>query len=216
MNLIDRLGDWYQFFDKPSFSSTLNVLRRYYNQGLSIMPDSHNIFKAFEETPIDNSVIIIGLDPYPQKSIATGIAFGNDLANGRIKNISPSLVKLLEPLKVDNTFDYSLKSWCNQGVLMLNSALTVIEGKPNSHQLLWRPFITSFLKNYSTYNQKVVYVLLGKTAQSLKPYILHNGNIMECNHPSYLVREGISMPNIYQQINSSLLQLNKPVIRWYD
>ena len=213
MNLIDRLGDWYQFFDKQEFNNLLSILRKEYKLH-SVMPDSHNIFKAFECTPASCSVILMGQDVYPQKGIGIGIAFGNDLNNQT--TISPSLVKLLEPLKVDSTFDYTLESWCKQGILMLNSALTVIEGKPNSHQLLWRPFITSFLKNYSTYNQKVIYVLLGKTAQSLKPYILHNGNIMECNHPSYLVREGISMPNIYQQINSSLLQLNKPVIRWYD
>ena len=213
MSLIDRLGNWYQFFDKQEFNNLLSILRKEYSLH-SVMPDSHNIFKAFECTPTSCSVIMIGQDVYPQKGIGIGISFGNDLSQN--SSISPSLDKLLEPLKVDSTFDYSLKSWCNQGVLMLNSALTVIEGKPNSHQLLWRPFITSFLKNYSTYNQKVVYILLGKTAQSLKPYILHSGNIIECNHPSYLVRENLPMPDIYQSINNSLIQLNKPVIRWYD
>lgn len=213
MNLINRLGDWYQFFDKQEFNSVLTVLRKEYKIR-SVMPDSHTIFKAFECTPISCSVIMIGQDVYPQKNIGIGIAFGNDL--NKQATISPSLDKLLEPLKVDTTFDYTLQSWCNQGILMLNSALTVIQDKPNSHQLLWRPFITTFLKNYSTYNQKVVYVLLGKNAQTLKPYILYSGNIIECNHPSYLVREDLSMPNIYQQINNSLLQLNKPVIRWYD
>ena len=213
MNLIDRLGDWYQFFDKQEFYSLLSVLKNEYSIH-SVMPDSHNIFKAFEYTPISCSTIIIGQDVYPQKGIGIGISFGNDLTQN--STISPSLEKLLEPLKVDNTFDYTLKSWCTQGVLMINSALTVIEGKPNSHQLLWRPFITSFLKNYSTYNQKVVYVLLGKTAQTLKPYITNSGNIIECNHPSYLVRENLPMPNIYQAITHSLIQLNKPIIRWYD
>jgi len=212
MNLIDRLGDWYQFFDKQEFDSVLNVLRKEYKIH-SVMPDSHAIFKAFECTK-DCNVIVCGQDVYPQKSVATGIAFGNEV--GDSKRISPSLSKLLEPLSIDENFDYTLESWCKQGVLMLNSALTVIQDKPNSHQLLWRPFITTFLKNYSTYNRKVVYVLLGKTAQTLKPYILYSGNIIECNHPSYLVREGLPMPNIYQLINSSLLQLNKPVIRWYD
>lgn len=211
MNLIDRLGDWYQFFDKQEFNNTLNVLRKEYKIH-SVMPDSHQIFKAFECTK-DCNVIICGQDVYPQKSVATGIAFGNEVRDNKI---SPSLSKLLEPLSIDKSFDYTLESWCRQGVLMLNSALTVIQDKPNSHQLLWRPFITTFLKNYSTYNQKVVYVLLGKNAQTLKSYIQYSGNIIECNHPSYLVREGIPMPNIYQQINNSLLQLNKPIIGWYD
>jgi uracil-DNA glycosylase len=211
MNLIDRLGNWYQFFDKQEFNNTLNVLRKEYKIH-SVMPDSHQIFKAFECTK-DCNVIVCGQDVYPQKSVATGIAFGNEVRDNKI---SPSLSKLLEPLSIDKSFDYTLESWCRQGVLMLNSALTVIQDKPNSHQLLWRPFITTFLKNYSTYNQKVVYVLLGKNAQTLKSYIQYSGNIIECNHPSYLVRNDIPMPNIYQQINNSLLQLNKPVIRWYD
>ena len=213
MNLIDRLGNWYQFFDKQEFNNVLTILKKEYKIH-SVMPDSHNIFKAFECTPTDCSVMLVSQDPYPQKDVALGIAFGNEVRDS--KRFSPSLLKLLEPLSIDESFDYTLESWCKQGMLMLNSALTVIQDKPNSHQLLWRPFITSFLKNYSTYNQKVVYVLLGKTAQSLKPYILHSGNIIECNHPSYLVRNDLPMPNIYQQINNSLLQLNKPVIRWYD
>ena len=213
MTLIDRLQGWYQFFDKTEFNTVLNVLRKEYSI-YSVMPDSHNIFRAFECTPINCSTIIVGQDVYPQKNIGTGIAFGNEGVTDN--KVSPSLSKLLEPLTIDNTFNYSLKSWCQQGVLMLNSALTVIQDKPNSHQLLWRPFITTFLKNYSTYNQKVVYVLLGKAAQSLKPFILYSGNIIECNHPSYLVREKLPMPDIYQSINNSLIQLNKPVIRWYD
>lgn len=213
MNLIDRLHDWYQFFDKTEFNAVLNVFRKEYKLR-SIMPDSHNIFKAFECTPINCSTIIIGQDPYPQRDIGTGIAFGNEGVTDN--KVSPSLSKLLEPLVINTTFDYTLTSWCKQGVLMLNSALTVIQDKPSSHQLLWRPFITTFLKNYSTYNQRVVYVLLGKTAQSLKPYILYSGNIIEYNHPSYLVKENLPMIDIYQQINNSLIQLNKPVIRWYD
>ena len=213
MTLIDRLQGWYQFFDKTEFNTVLNVLRKEYSIH-SVMPDSHNIFRAFEYASVNCNVIVIGQDSYPQKGVATGIAFGNEGVD--YDKISPSLSKLLEPLNTDSTFDFSLKSWCQQGVLMLNSALTVIQDKPNSHQLLWRPFITTFLKNYSTYNQKVVYVLLGKSAQSLKPFILYSGNIIECNHPSYLVRENLPMPDIYQSINNSLIQLNKPVIRWYD
>lgn len=213
MNLIDRLGDWYQFFNKTEFNAVLSFLRNEYKTK-SVMPHSKNIFKAFEYTPVNCRTVIIGQDVYPQLGVATGIAFGNDL--GKSNKISPSLSKLLEPLDVDTTFDYTLESWCKMGVLMLNNALTVIQDKPSSHQLLWRTFMTTFLTNYSTYNQDVVYVLLGKTAQALKPYIQHNGNIIECNHPSYLVRNKLPMPNIYQMINNSLLTLNKPIVRWYD
>jgi uracil DNA glycosylase len=61
MSLIDRLGNWYQFFDKQEFNNTLNVLRKEYKIH-SVMPDSHQIFKAFECTPANCSVIFVGQD----------------------------------------------------------------------------------------------------------------------------------------------------------
>ena len=72
MTLIDRLQGWYQFFDKTEFNTVLNVLRKEYSIH-SVMPDSHNIFRAFEYTPINCSTIVIGQDVYPQKNIGTGI-----------------------------------------------------------------------------------------------------------------------------------------------
>lgn len=214
MNLIDRLGKWYYYFDKHEFNYILKTLRHLYSTE-KIMPDSHNIFKAFELCDIEkNHVVIIGQDVYPQKNIATGIAFANR-SDTKQDNWSPSLKKLLEPLNVYELFDCSLLNWCNQGVLLLNSALTCVMGKPNSHSLLWRSFITAFLNNYSSKNKDVVYVLLGTNAKSCKDYILKSLNIIELNHPSYFCRYDIPMPDFYYEVNKTLKINDFEIIDWY-
>ena len=213
--LTDKLGKWFDYFDKDEFVYILKKLYSLYNDSnKSIMPNSHDVFKAFEVCDFDNAkVIMLGMDPYPQKGVSTGIAFGNKA--GTLKtNYSPSLSKLLEPYEIDDTFDCTLESWCKQGVLLLNSALTCEQDKPNSHTDLWRYFISTFLTNYSTYNKDVIYVLFGQKAQSFKHYIKNSHSITLCNHPSYLARVNKPMPNIYQSINSYLLDMNKDIIRW--
>ena len=174
MSLEEYVGKWWNLFDKPILADILNSLNRQYcSPNINIFPDRHDIFKAFHECKYDDcKVVMIGMSPYEQKGVATGILFANHIYN---KNLSPSLKVIMG---ASGSNDITLESWCNQGVLMLNSALSVQEGKPSSHLLLWRPFITSFLRSYSTYNQKAVWVLLGKSAQSLKSCILYSGNIL--------------------------------------
>ena len=214
MNLIERLGNWYNVFDKDEFSYLLNQLRVLYKTE-SVMPASNVIFKAFEQCPFDKcKVIMLFQDPYPQKNVATGIALANS-ANTPISSLSPSLKKFMETVpEVDQNFDITLESWCNQGVLMLNSALTVVENKINSHALLWRLFISTFLMNYSDYNRDCVYVLFGKQAQNFKQYIKHSSIIMETWHPSYLVRNKEPMPDVLSMINNTLVSTNRTPINW--
>ena len=85
---------------------------------------------------------MMGFDPYPQKDVATGVLFAN---KPNVKNLSPSLKVLKESvirLSVDmpfNTFDVTMKHWCNQGILMINSALTCEMNNTSSHTMIWRP-----------------------------------------------------------------------------
>ena len=115
--------------------------------------------------------------------------------------------------------DDSLISWANQGVLLLNSALTVEEGKPGSHSLLWRPFIKTFLRNMSLARPDIIYVFFGKEAQSFIPYLsdfLYNPIILKENHPSYYARTGIPMDyTIFKEIDNYTKQMNNDTIQWY-
>ena len=201
MSFEEYVGKWWNLFDLKILGDTLNKLGKEY-QIKNIYPAQCNVFRAFHECKYDDcKVVIIGSDPYPQKNVANGLAFSNNLDN---KNTSPSLQVLL---KASGSTDKTLESWCKQGILLLNTALSVVEGKPSSHLLLWRPFIKSFLKNLSEWETGMIYVLLGKDAQALKLFINTKLNdVLEENHPAYYARLGQEMPStIFTEMNNLLI-----------
>lgn len=140
--------------------------------------------------------------PYPQKNIATGVLFGNNASV-----LSPSL-KIVKEAVIDfeiphNSiiFDPTLESWCKQGILMINSALTTEIEKAGSHVMLWRGFISKLLKNISEYNTGIIYVLFGEQAKTFKPYIGKNNIILEEKHPAYYARNDSRMPStVFKEI----------------
>ena len=201
MKLEEYVGKWWNLFDINILADTLNTLDKLYKTK-NIFPQQHNVFRAFHECKYDDcKVVIIGSDPYPQKNVANGLAFSNNLDN---KNTSPSLQVLL---KASGSTDKTLESWCKQGILLLNTALSVVEGKPSSHLLLWRPFIKSFLKNLSEWETGIIYILLGKDAQGLKLFINTKLNdVLEENHPAYYARLGQEMPStVFTEMNNLLI-----------
>jgi uracil-DNA glycosylase len=131
-------------------------------------PPLKQVFRAFEECPYDKlQVVIVGQDPYPQLGVADGISF----SCSNIGKIQPSLKFIFEEIErtVYQEFpsyqEPDLKRWANQGILMLNTALTVEVGKIGSHYDIWKPF-TAYLLDYLNSNKKtVVYVYMGKKAQ---------------------------------------------------
>ena len=96
-----------------------------------------------------------------------------------------------------------MEEWAEQGVLLLNTALTCGVNKPGSHSLLWRPFICKLIKNICDYNSGIVWLLLGNIAQSFKPYINTRFNdVIEIQHSAYFARNNIAMPNVFIEINN--------------
>lgn len=187
-----------------------------------LCPDINSIFIPFKLcTPQDCRVVILGQSPYPQKGIATGLAFANN-PNTQEDKIPPSLRVLrnscIDYTKVHNyplEFDLSLESWAKQGVLLLNSALTTEINNTDAHILLWRPFMISLLSELSKYNNNIIFALLGNQAKSFKGYIKSNF-ILEENHPSYYARLGKDMPSdIFHNINKIMKYLYNEKIAWY-
>ena len=156
MTLEEYFGDWLRVIDRAELDKVLILLNRMYKVK-PICPAQENVFKAFNLCKYhDCKVVFIGQDPYPQKGVATGILFGND-ASTREDDWSPSL-KIVRDSVIDLhkphnliTFDPTLESWAKQGILMINSALTVEMNKVGSHTMLWRPFISKLLKKMSEY-----------------------------------------------------------------
>lgn len=220
MTTEEYFGDWMKVIDKRELLRVLGEVNQLYSKR-EVMPAYEDIFKAFSLCPYNElKVVFIGQDPYPQRGIATGILFGN---KEDTKELSPSL-EVVKEACVDYTithwlfyFDITLESWARQGILMLNAALTVDVNTPNSHTMIWRPFMTKLLKNLSTHESGIVYVLFGNLAQTFSPYINSRFNqVLKEKHPAYYARCNESMPGTVFKEVSKLVEgkYGKP-INWY-
>lgn len=223
MTLDEYFGDWLKVIDKTELISVIHKVGQEYKKKL-ICPAQTDVFKVFKLCHLNNlKTIMLFQDPYPQKGVATGIALANKSEISE-ENLSPSLKVVKEAvlnLEIPHnfsTFDPTLESWAKQGVLLLNSALTVEMNKAGSHTMLWRPFIATLLKNLSKYNTGIVYVLFGKQAQTFKPYINKKFNyLFEIDHPAYYARIHKKMPKeLFTNINKIVKGIYGEPIEWYN
>ena len=225
MTIQEYFNDWSQVIDLNEADS---IVKRLSASSMPICPQLKDVFKAFRLCSFsDLRCVIIGQDPYNNMMngvpVATGIAFANNKTTSA-NSLSPSLEVLKESV-IDYTiphgsiiFDPSFEKWEEQGVLMLNSALTCIVGQAGSHSLLWRPFIKTFLERLSHQRCGLVYLLMGQQAQSFEPYICHTGNhILKTPHPSWYAGQEKRIPSeIWKQINNILISQNGYWIKWYE
>ncbi len=124
----------------------------------SILPPKEDLFAAFKLTNLDNiKVVIIGQDPYPTKGVAHGLAFSVKKGN----KIPASLRNIFKELEEENIGFVTpkhgcLESWAKQGVFLINTVLTVEEGKPNSHKNVgWQTFTTNLIKYLNNENENI-------------------------------------------------------------
>ena len=155
----------------------------------TIYPEKENIFRALRLCPPSKTkVVILGQDPY-HDGHATGLAFSNT----DLLYISPSLKNILKEVENDvlDGFcldqDPDLTRWAEQGVLLLNTALTVEKKRPGSHTDIWKPFTQYLLTRLSQEYVAVIYMLWGNHAKSYIPCIQQDTNfILTATHPSPL------------------------------
>jgi uracil-DNA glycosylase len=163
---------WVRIFKSFIFSSDFdNILTQLWNLSQAdkrFTPTLKQLFRAFEECPYDKlQVVIIGQDPYPSLGVADGISF----SCSNTGQLQPSLRFILDEVNRTvykghpGSLDVDLKRWANQGVLMLNTALTVEVGKIGSHYDIWKPFTAYLLDWLNNYNPGLVYVYMGKKAE---------------------------------------------------
>lgn len=221
MSLEEYFGDWIRVINQKELNTVIDVMNRLYGSK-KVCPAAENVFRAFDLCPYNElKVVFIGQDPYPQRDVATGILFGNK-ADVPEDELSPSL-KVVKEAAVNfevphNSiiFDQTLESWARQGILMINSALTVEMNKVGSHTMLWRPFISSLLKNISETNPGLIYVLFGSQAGTFQPYI-KTGTVIKVPHPAYNARTETKMnPKLFTDINRELKSKYGITIKWYQ
>lgn len=198
-------------FQKPYWGELTEFVRRQYLSG-RVFPPAKNIFRAFDLCPIDQvKVVIVGQDPYHGEKQANGLSFAvNDGINPppSLKNI---FKEIQNDLGITTLSSGDLSRWACQGVLMLNSVLTVAANMPASHKERgWEKFTDAAIKSLNENRKNIVYMLWGKYAQTKggvinrgknlvlisghpSPYSAHlffgNGHFSKCN--DYLVQKGI-------------------------
>lgn len=220
MTLHEYFGDWLHYIDQKELENVMAFLRKQD----SFYPAHKDVFRAFRLCSARSTVaVFLGQDPYPQKGMATGILFGNP-ASIPDEKISPSLKVIRDSVMEydmphpERTFDVTLESWANQGLLMLNTALSVSPGKPGSHSLQWRLFMHKLLSSFSLYNTGMTYVLFGKQAQSFKASISPlSGDIFEVSHPANVARNAECYPsNLFHDIHKSIMDKTGQDMQWFN
>lgn len=214
MTIEEYFGDWMRVIDKPEAVKIMGWLKTVNPN--TLCPALPNVFRAFKLCSLkDCRVVMIGMDPYPDKFMgkprATGILFGNnkdvpeDKLSPSLQVVKESAINFEIPHNII-TFDQTLESWAKQGILMINSALTCELNKVGSHVNQWGPFVSKLLKNLSERETGIVYILFGRQAQTLKPYINERYNdIIEIEHPAYFARSNKIMPySVFRQMNDIL------------
>lgn len=188
-----------------------------YKEGLEIYPPKEQVYRAIELCPINKTkVVILGQDPYHGKNQANGLSFS---VNKGIK-VPPSLQNIYKELKNDLKIEPpnhgDLTYWAKQGVLLLNSILTVEKGKPMSHEGLgWQNVTDSIIKCINDDLDGVVFILWGKRAQEKKQLITNKTHlILESNHPSPYSSYGFFGTKPFSKANNFLWLNGKETIDW--
>tara|TARA_B110000091_G_scaffold107246_1_gene116226 strand:+ start:43 stop:744 length:702 start_codon:yes stop_codon:yes gene_type:complete len=213
--------DWKAFLKDELNSNTFQAIiskleseRKHH----TIFPENEVLFNAFNQTNIDDlKVVVLGQDPYHGKGQAHGLSFS--VPNG--VGIPPSLRNIFKELKADLNLPISqngnLNTWAEQGVLLLNSTLTVREKQAGSHQKLgWEDFTDSIIKKIADKKEGIIFLLWGAFAQ--KKSILINDKkhyILTTTHPSpFSAYRGFLGCKHFSKTNEILVNNKKQPINW--
>lgn len=204
-------------FEKPYYHSLRDFLKKEYKTQ-KIHPDMYHIFEALELTPYEKvKVVILGQDPYHGANQAHGLSFS---VQPGVK-IPPSLNNIYKELQSDLGIKPvnhgNLVSWAKQGVLLLNTVLTVREGKAYSHRGQgWERLTDTIIEKLNEREQPVVFILWGKPAQEKMKMIDRSKHIiLTSSHPSPLsAHRGFLGSKPFSKTNDALLALGEQPIDW--
>ncbi len=181
-----------------------------------IYPDKNLIFNALNLTPYkDVKVVILGQDPYHGENEAHGLAFS--ILEGKLPPSLKNIFKELEnDLKIVNT-NGNLTKWAKEGVLLLNTCLTVVKDTPFSHKKLgWNIFVNEIISAINKKDTPVVFILWGNSAKEKKVLITNDKHlVIESTHPSpFSARHGFFNSKPFSKTNKFLKEKNMQSIDW--
>lgn len=194
------------YLESPAWQRLCEALEDEHKaHGLTIRPDKDKLFYALQLTPVDSvKVILLGQDPYHSPNLAQGLAFSipETIPLGS-KHFPSSLRNMNKALAIEGFGSLrhgDLSHWAKQGVLLLNTSLSVRLGEANSHaQLGWKPLVETLIQKLSRNRSRLVWLLVGSHAQSLEEYIQNPEQhlILKSSHPSGLGVYKTASPFIY-------------------
>lgn len=219
--LIKQVGEsWADllapFAATDTFDGIFAQLKKEKAEGAAIYPAGPNVFRAFRETPLDKvRVILLGMDPYPKEDYANGLAFGHA---SNLKKAA-SLEKIIDAVEVDayaglnfekNNFDTTMETWAKQGILMLNTALTVKDSTPGSHTELWNEFTKEVITKLAMISRNLIWLAWGSQAQvvtkDINPF---EHFLFTAEHPSKAAKEKKPWSCNHFSIVNSCITINK-------
>jgi uracil-DNA glycosylase len=183
----------------------------------NIFPDHKDIFRAFEETPIENiRVVILGQNPYPTAGNAMGLSFSvpdNVPIPASLRNI---FKELNSDLNIPISKTGNLLPWARNGVFLLNSSLTVIEGQSNSHlDIGWEILTDRAIQEINKQDRPIVFLLFGKQAQKKEKLITSSKHfIITSGHPSFFSQHLFLGTKPFSRCNNFLVANGQKPIDW--
>lgn len=208
-------GPWSEFFNAQDLDYLMDMLNK---SKKTIYPSPENIFRVFEIAPKDIKVVILGQDPYYNPGQAMGLAFS---VNPNTKT-PKSLINIFKELKSDLGIERTnpdLTDWHEQGVFLLNTALTVPEKEPNKHKKYWKSFTNDLIRYLVRVNPNIIYIMWGNNAktygQKIETYLNSKDLIHYAPHPSPLsAYQGFFNSKPFSWTNQKLKELGKTQIKW--
>ena len=204
-------------FEKPYFAQLVRFLHQEKAAGKMIYPPGNQIFRAFELTPLPQvKVVILGQDPYHGPGQAMGLSFS--VPDGI--PAPPSLRNIFQEIESDLGIRMSgspnLEPWARQGVLLLNSVLTVLAAQPTSHSRIgWQEFTDAVIRCLNQRCKGIVFLLWGRYAQEKAALIdQQKHHVLLAAHPSPLARGAFFGCRHFSKTNQLLLAEGKTPINW--
>lgn len=214
-------NDWDEIlkpiWKSPGFHNFMNIVKEKYKEN-TCFPEYNNIFNALKLTPYSKvKVVILGQDPYHGIGEAHGLSFS---VQDGIKK-PPSLKNIFKELHDDLGFDEpesgNLEKWAKEGVLLLNSVLTVEKDKAASHKDLgWNLFTDHIIKLLNQKETPIVFILWGNFARSKRAFITNEKHlVIESVHPSpFSVYNGFFGSKPFSKTNDFLIKTGQTPIDW--
>lgn len=203
---------------KAYFSSILQYIKQERGAGKEIYPEDSEMFSAFDETPYENvKIVILGQDPYHGQGQAHGLSFS--VKPGIV--LPPSLKNIYKELQADLSIPISsngcLTQWANQGVLLLNTSLSVERGKPQSHANIgWTGFTDAVIQLLNDSQSPIVFLLWGAHAQNKASLITNTHHlILKAAHPSpFSAYRGFFGCKHFSKANDFLQSQGRGIVEW--